>query len=52
VYQYAWKPYINPYITQSTPVSDEAYEAGMAGLALYGDSPAQALKYCSDCTAK
>jgi RHS repeat-associated protein len=52
VYQYAWKPYVNPYITQSTPVSDEAYEAGMAGLALYGDPPAQALKYCSDCTAK
>ena len=50
VYQYIVKPYIYPIMGKpSTPVSNDAYDAGIAGLALYGKSPAEAMKWCNDC---
>ena len=49
-YQYFWKPYIKPLYGRTTPVSDDAYNAGVAGLSLYFTSPAENLKWCETCS--
>jgi hypothetical protein len=53
LYQYIVKPYVYPALNvPTTPVSDDAYEAGIAGLSLYGSSPSEAQKWCDDCGTK
>ena len=50
IYQYVIKPYIYPIFNiPSSPVSDEAAQAGIAGSNLYSRSSAEALKWCNDC---
>jgi hypothetical protein len=49
-YQHVVKPDIYPLINKpTTPVSDDALEAGMAGSYWYGKSAADAIKWCSEC---
>ncbi len=50
LYQYIVKPFVYPLFHKpTTPVSDDAYEAGIAGLELYGRPSSDALKWCDDC---
>jgi hypothetical protein len=52
LYQYFVKPIVYPVMNQATtPVSDDAYSAGIAGLFLYGKSPAEIMKSCNQCAA-
>jgi RHS repeat-associated protein len=53
LYQYLVKPVIYPlFHVPTTPVSDDAYNAGVAGLELYGRPPSDALKWCDGCGNK
>lgn len=53
LYQYFVKPVIYPLINKpTTPVSSDAYEAGLAGLDLYRRSASDALKWCDSCGNK
>ena len=54
LYQYFVKPIIYPYFLHkpTTPVSNEAYEAGVAGLDLYRRPASDALKWCENCGNK
>lgn len=52
-YQYIWKPYVMPAMNwRTTPVSDDAYNAGLAGAYFYNRHPADALKWCNQCDGK
>jgi RHS repeat-associated protein len=49
-YQYIVKPYIYPLVNKrTTPVSDDAYKAGIAGSYWDGKTPAEAMKWCDKC---
>jgi hypothetical protein len=49
-YQYLVKPFGSAIGRRSTPVSDAAYSAGVAGLDLYQKGPSAAQQWCHDCT--
>jgi hypothetical protein len=51
-YQYVVKPFVYPVLNlPTTPVSDDAYSAGIAGLFLYGKSAAEIMQSCNQCSA-
>ena len=51
-YQYQTKPQMIRMGVPTTPVSDDAYGAGIAGAYFHGLDPSVAGKWCKDCTNK
>jgi hypothetical protein len=50
LYQYVAKPYVYPAMHwPTTPVSDDAYNAGIAGSYFYNRDPSEARKWCGEC---
>ena len=50
IYQYFVKPYVDPAMNwPTTPVSDDAYRAGIAGSFFYNKPPSEVLKWCTKC---
>jgi hypothetical protein len=50
LYQYFVKPDVYPAMNwPTTPVSDDAYRAGIAGSFFYNKPPSEVLKWCNKC---